>query len=82
MAARRKENAEAKAEAKEAPEGMDDSVMDDEDTNDPPDPTEGSGVGAAKSNRKVEEDISGIILGRNLIGIDQAILQSIDKCGT
>ncbi len=65
---------------------MDESSMifDDEDTNDQNESliaTETPSATGSSKMRKIDEEEGLMDLGENLVGIDQAILQSIDKCG-
>ena len=60
----------------------DSNLMDDDegaDQNDTMDTTGGGGT--SKTKGRPEEEDGSIDLADTLIGIDQAILQSIDKCG-
>lgn len=68
---------------------MDESQMDDDDTMDTEAQSEAGGgaegvsseLGGARARGRGDEDDEGVDLSRGLIGIDQAILTSIDKCG-
>ena len=84
IAAKKRENAEA------ASQNTDDLAMDEDDTMEQAECSaeilgNGSGTGGSTGNKpskKVEDDNEGVDLDDlGLLGLDQAILGSIDKCG-
>ena len=84
IAAKKRENAEA------ASQNTDDLALDDDETMEQPECSaeilgNGSGTGGSTSNKpskKVEDENEGVDLDDlGLLGLDQAILGSIDKCG-
>ena len=82
LAARKKENAEA---ANQNPDTltMDDTQLDDDDTMDQSEalPNEAPPVGGKPVRKPWEEEEDYIDISKGLMGIDQAILRSIEKCG-
>ena len=86
MAARKK-NAEAAREAADGGGGDDDTnMMPDEDSNDQNDSISAAdtsvGASAPKKLKMEMEEEESFDLKKGIMGIDQSILQSIDKCGT
>lgn len=62
---------------------MEDSQMDEDDTLDQSEamPPESTGGGGKPVKKPWEEDDDSVDVTKGLIGIDQAVLRSIDKCG-
>ena len=89
VAAKKRENAEAATQNQETSSNVDESQinqsqLDDEDTMDQSESVasgDATALGSTSKQSKKYEEEEEIIPPKGLLGLDQAILHSIDKCG-